>query len=330
MSHNRVLSLSLRPNKLEDLYGQDDIVKSLKRQFKSKRVPHFYILSGSVGTGKTTIARILAYEIHKFMNKNGDIVLSKKSQNTTEVNAANQTGIDDVRKIIDNMTFKPMPPCKAKIVILDEAHQLSLPAQNALITATEDVHDHVFYIFCTSNISKIIPALRRRAFIINPKPFQENHTTQLVKTAANYANFQGDLEDILMGINSYEITSPGIILQAVEKYFSGMPVIECVSQQNEHSQNIDSLEICRAVVSGSWSKCSKQLKNITKADAQQIRISVLGYLKTIILNSTGNKAATCAKAIRYLNGPEFNDELGIVSSTISSLCLICAQFECTK
>src|SRR4051794_1808865 len=114
----RVLALSMRPKSLDELVGQDKMVECISNQFATGRMPHFYLISGPIGSGKTTFARILARDL-------------LHPAEIEEINAANKTGVDDVRALVDKMRYKPVHPKKNRVVILDEAHQLSNSAQNA-------------------------------------------------------------------------------------------------------------------------------------------------------------------------------------------------------
>lgn len=226
---DRVLALSLRPKSFTDLIGQEDVIKSLNSQLHSGRIPHFFLISGVFGSGKTTLARIIAV----WLQTKSENLLDAHSKNyknyeISEINAANQTGVEDMRRVIESMKYHPLPPSKAKVVILDEAHQLSNAAQNAMITETEDVADHVYYIFCTSAINKIIPALKRRAFIVHPKALSKSAIDELVTSAEEAANYQSDTESLRDALKNSDVTSPGLVLQATEKFFTGVTAEESV------------------------------------------------------------------------------------------------------
>jgi DNA polymerase III delta prime subunit len=285
----RVLSLSLRPDSFSTLIGQDALVASLKKQFDSGRIPHFYIISGPPGSGKTTLARIIA----TYLQTRGAVDGSVKKYDIKEVNASNTNGIDDIRAIIEGMRYQPIGGSKAKVVIMDEAHQITAAAQNALLTETEDVSDFVYYIFCTTNVSKINAALKRRAFVITPEPLDKPGISRLVAYACKNADFeipQADVETFINTLLDNDITTPGLVLQACERLFCGLPIIET-------SPNIDNLEICRAVASGNWAKVSPLCKTITKADVIGLKASICGYLKAILMKNPSLKIATAIKHI---------------------------------
>jgi hypothetical protein len=299
---NRVMALSMRPKYLQDLVGQRELCLSLTTQIQSARIPHFFIISGPVGAGKTTLARIIGLCLQVNSKNFEDLTEENwsnyKKYDIQEINAANRNGVDDIRQLVENMKYKPLPPSKSKIVILDEAHQLTSAAQNALITETEDVSEHVYYIFCTSVVTKIIPALMRRAFILTPQPLTSSVIPLLVEKACEKTGYGGDRDELIEVLIANDITSPGLILQATERFFSGIPPLQSVLISE--SSKFDSMSICRAVASGKWVACAELFKNVTKSDVSMLRGCILGYLKAILLKSNGPKCLRIAKAIQCI------------------------------
>jgi DNA polymerase III delta prime subunit len=304
---SRVLALSARPRHFHDLIGQEKLVASMLSQFESKRIPHFFILSGGVGSGKTTLARILSIHL-----QNGDYDNYKK-YDIREINAANQTGVDDMRAIIESMRFQPIAPSKVKIVILDEAHQLSVAAQNVLITETEDVNPHVFYIFCTSIPSKIIDALKRRAFHLTPAPLSTEKIQELIQKTAESIAFTEDTKELLDHLIAEGISSPGLILQACERFFVGLPLL------NATNPNLDSLGLCRSVASGNWELTKDFCRHIGKSDIIPVKVAVSGYLRAILIKGDSDKDFGLANAIKYISDALDNE----LPSFTASLYMAC-------
>lgn len=322
---DRVLSLSLRPANLQDYLGQDDLVTLLENQFVSGRIPHFYIIHGPIGSGKTTLARILALALQldpalgerRLQPSEADWKSYKKYE-IREINAANQNGIDDIRSMVESLRYKPIAPSRARVIIMDEAHQITSAAQNTLLTETEDVASHIYYIFCTSNISKILPALQRRAYIMTPKPLPQSAILELLQKAKETSNASEDIAPLVKALVDNGVTSPGLILQAAEKYFNGLPAEESIFQTD--ITNLDTMAICRAVVAGSWKDTAKLLKPMVKTDIIMVKNSVLGYLKAVLMNATGNRALALAKAIRSIGDDNGNDNLPVF---LANICVAC-------
>ncbi len=161
----KVLARKYRPQKFEDLIGQELLVKILSNAINNDRLAHAYILTGVRGVGKTTTARLIAMSINcKNKDKkncepcgNCDSCKSTTSDSNLdviEIDAASNTGVDDIREIIDNVKYKPIIG-DYKIFIIDEVHMLSKSAFNALLKTLEEPPEHVKFIFATTEIKKV-------------------------------------------------------------------------------------------------------------------------------------------------------------------------------
>lgn len=327
---NRILALSMRPHSLPEMIGQDEILESLNKQFASNRIPHFFIITGPIGCGKTTLSKILALIIQSIDDKSDirgiqDLPWEQyKAFDIIEVNAANKNGVDDIRHLVDVMRYKPLAPSKAKIVIMDEAHQLTSAAQNALLTETEDVANHVYYIFCTSCITKIIPALQRRAYIINPKLLSDQAILELLQVTSKKVGFENDIQPLYEALLLHDLRSPGLILQAIEKYINGTSPHACISTSSDII--INTKELCKSIVSGDWKTSATLLKDVTTPDIGLLKKYILGYLKRKMMKNTGDKAYAIARAIRILTSCTM-DEGVILSSFLASICLVCEELQ---
>jgi hypothetical protein len=318
MSVNKILSLSMRPDRFADLVGQEEITSVLKKQFESKRVPHFFILTGPVGSGKTTMARIISHCLQNFRTDTPfeNITSLFSSGDIEEINAATDNGVDHVRNLISRMRYIPLHSM-VKIVILDEAHQLTPQSQNALLHMTEDSPEHAYFIFCTSTPQKILPALRRRAFVISPVPLKPESIQKLIVRASEFVSFTGDIQPLLDELDRHNITSPGLITQAAERFFSGMsPSVPTVD-----NTSLDAASFARKLIQGDWIACSSFLKKMKKTDVYPTRMIVLNYLKQCLLNESVSKRWGLSKIIdRLIDVPlDENISLAAFASAISSI-----------
>lgn len=147
-----------RPNVFEDVKGQEHIVRTLKNQVKSGRVGHAYIFCGTRGTGKTTLAKILARAVNCENPVDGSpcnecamcrSIARQTSMNVIEIDAASNRGVDSAREIVNEVKYSPTEG-KYKVYIIDEAHMLTTEAHNALLKTLEEPPEYMIFILATT------------------------------------------------------------------------------------------------------------------------------------------------------------------------------------
>lgn len=152
-----------RPNTFEDVKGQDHIVTTLKNQIQADRIGHAFLFCGTRGTGKTTVAKILARAVNCEHPVNGSPcnecaackgILSGTSMNVIEIDAASNNGVDNIREIREEVAYRPTQG-KYKVYIIDEVHMLSAGAFNALLKTLEEPPSYVIFILATTEAHKI-------------------------------------------------------------------------------------------------------------------------------------------------------------------------------
>ncbi|MDP3991185.1 MAG: DNA polymerase III subunit gamma/tau [Candidatus Nealsonbacteria bacterium] len=169
---NLVLYRKYRPKTFGEIIGQEHVVQTLTNALASNIVSHAYLFSGPRGSGKTSMARLLAKAVNCEQRKEKEAEPCNKCSSCSEINesrsidlieidAASHTGVDDIRELIEGIRFTPTKS-KYKVFIIDESHQLSKSAANALLKTLEEPPAHAIFILATTEIHKMIPTIISR------------------------------------------------------------------------------------------------------------------------------------------------------------------------
>jgi len=169
---NLVLYRKYRPQTFAEVIGQEHVVQTLTNAISSGMISHAYLFAGPRGTGKTSVARLLAKSLNCQNRKDGEFepcnkcsscleIMQGNEMDLIEIDAASHRGIDEIRELRDGIKFVPTKS-KYKVFILDEAHQLSKDAANALLKTLEEPPSHAIFVLATTEIHKMIPTVISR------------------------------------------------------------------------------------------------------------------------------------------------------------------------
>ena len=160
----QALYRAFRPERFADIVGQEPIVTTLKNQIKSGRIAHAYLFCGSRGTGKTTTARVFARAINCLTPEDGcepcgkcavcREFLEERSMDLIEIDAASNTGVDEIRALRDKVKYPPAT-ARHKVYIIDEVHMLSTGAFNALLKTLEEPPEHAVFLLATTEPNRL-------------------------------------------------------------------------------------------------------------------------------------------------------------------------------
>jgi DNA polymerase-3 subunit gamma/tau len=159
-----------RPQTFEEVVGQEAVVRTLSNALDSGKIRQAYLFAGPRGTGKTSMARILAKCVNCTLGPTSHpdgtcpaclSIAASESPDVFEMDAASQRGIDDVREIRERAATQPIGGRK-KVYIIDEAHQLTDAAWNALLKLIEEPPPHLLFVFCTTELQKVLATVRSR------------------------------------------------------------------------------------------------------------------------------------------------------------------------
>lgn len=173
----QVLARKWRPRKFSELVGQEHVVRALTNALNTGRMHHAYLFTGTRGVGKTTIARIFAKSLNCERGESADpcgeceicrAVDEGRFVDLLEIDAASNTGVDDVREVIENAQYAPTRG-RFKVYLVDEVHMLSKPAFNALLKTLEEPPPHVKFLLATTDPQKLPVTVLSRCLKFNLK-----------------------------------------------------------------------------------------------------------------------------------------------------------------
>ena len=193
-----------RPQRFEDVAGQEHIITTLRHAVEEDRIAHAYLFCGPRGTGKTTIAKLLA----KAINCTGEVKPCDECENckeitlgnhpdVIEIDAASNNGVDEVRNLIEKVKYAPTQG-KYKVYIIDEVHMMSTGAFNALLKTLEEPPAHVVFILATTEPHKILPTIISRCQRFDFTKLSQEDMIHRMKEVIEQENYQCDDDALQM------------------------------------------------------------------------------------------------------------------------------------
>jgi DNA polymerase-3 subunit gamma/tau len=303
----QVLARKYRPKILSELVGQDILVKTLLSSIKKDKIAHAFILSGIRGVGKTTTARIIA----KALNCIGENLPSIKSKpadpcgicssclsieagkhtDIIEIDAASRTGVDDIREIIENISYATSH-ARYKVYIIDEIHMLSNHAFNALLKTLEEPPSHVKFIFATTEIKKIPVTIISRCQRFDLKRISNKQIISHLEKILKKEDFSAEEEALQIISNCSEgsmrdamsMTDQALAYNNYESELTADNVKKMIGYSDQ-SKIIDFIE---NILSGKTKECIEQFNEFYQdgIDSNVFMKDLLDIIHKITLNKT--------------------------------------------
>jgi DNA polymerase-3 subunit gamma/tau len=297
---SQALYRKYRPKEWKEVVGQDHVVTTLKNAIAADRVAHAYLFAGSRGTGKTTLARLLAKSVNCLNPdpakrpdnecENCRAVNENRFLDLIEIDAASNTSVDDVRDLRDKINFSPSQG-KYKIYIIDEVHMLSTAAFNALLKTLEEPPPHAIFVLATTEIHKIPATVLSRCQRHEFRRVPVDEIVKQLKTIIKAEKIQADddaliqiarqsaggMRDAISLLDQLSSTGDKITLalaQTVLGTATSQTVLEIISSVMNHDPAQGLETIHKALDAG--------------ADPRSLARQIVEYLRGLMLIQMGN------------------------------------------
>lgn len=267
------LHIKYRPQTLGEVLGQSATVKSLQSMMDAKSRPHAFLFTGPAGTGKTTLARILARD------------LGCPASGIREIDAASNSGIDDMRQVTEALQYNGFGDSPGKAIILNECQGLSKQAWDSLLTTTEEPPAHAFFFFTSTHPAKIPAAMVTRCQAYHLSPLRRDDILDMLDIVVDSEGLRTPDRVLSMVADACE-GSARAALTLLSKVADTEDLADVAELLRTPLDNAEVIDLCRLLVQGklTWAKLTETLKKLEEPP-ETIRIIIAAYLSSCLMGA---------------------------------------------
>ena len=316
----QVLARKYRPTNFEEVVGQDHVVKALSNSISQDRIHQAYLLAGTRGVGKTTIARILAKCLN-CQSASGPVISpcdkcsaceeikAGRHLEFLEIDAASRTGVDDMRELIENVQYKPSNGLY-KIYLIDEVHMLSKASFNALLKTLEEPPEHVVFIFATTDPDRIPKTVLSRCLQLNLKTVPQNILQNHLVSIVNNENVPNEVEALSLIADSANgsVRDALTLLDQAIAHGAGSIDLEEVKSLLGTIDHSHLYSMIHSVIKGDGSNAFSHLDSVAELNPEYDHIlqSIISILHKVSLEQVlGDSDIDEIKELASIIDPEF-------------------------
>jgi len=284
----------VRPTNFSEVVGQEACVSQLESMLAEGKVPHAILFSGPSGCGKTTLARILASR------------LGATGVNVFEKNAASDNGVDTIREIESRLHLKGLG-AGSRVYIIDEAHQITTQGQRAMLKMLEDTPAHVYFILCTTNPEKLEKPVQTRLSHFKVANVPNKVLAKMIEKVAAEKSIQCPASAIADAAQGSPRQALVLLEQIGHTPKERWPDV----LQNTEDLKPDAFQLVKDLYASGklFPKHGLLVKDLQEHDIERLRMAILSYGCTIILNGGETANAQKAKKIMgFFTSPFFSSK----------------------